>query len=90
MIRTAVDVLLALGIVTATRYASATSITWDHRQEQALKSTADATAEYQQLMTDIGNLEKEAALLSEELQRIELNPMSSPREPPAYAVRFQE
>jgi hypothetical protein len=84
MIRSAIDILLGLGVVTATRTPSSTEIMWDLDQEDVLKNTEDGTKEYWELTNDIADLENEIARLNEQLRGLEMDPMSSPREPPTF------
>jgi hypothetical protein len=82
MVRTAIDVLLAMGIVKLTGQQSTLQIIWDHRQEQLLKATADTTREYFQLLEESQELSTQVDVLTMKLQELDGNPASSPRPPP--------
>jgi hypothetical protein len=81
MIRTAIDILLALGIVKSTGNQATIEITWDQRQEQALKTTEDSTKEYYRLTKEIEDFDGEVEVLNQQLEEHDANPTSSPQPP---------
>jgi hypothetical protein len=71
MIRTAIHILFALGIVRRRTVRSTLEIEWDFEQEEIVRKTFDSTSEYFQLRQEIRSLDQQIREKKEELKHVQ-------------------
>jgi hypothetical protein len=67
MIRTAIDILLAVGIVKSTVGRPIIEIEWDSEQEALLKKPKETTAEYLRLLDEVKALDREIQQINDQI-----------------------
>jgi predicted transcriptional regulator len=63
MVRTGIEILLALGLVRSIGQGSLIEVTWDNEQEQALANISEVTRECIELRDEIKSIENEIEAL---------------------------
>jgi hypothetical protein len=81
MIRTAIDILMAVGIVKSIVGRPIIEIEWDSEQETLLKRPKETTGEYLRLMAELKDLDQEIQQVTDQLAGITPSLGTPPPEP---------